>query len=371
MPQWVFQPWMVGSLLAAVFLLGAIGFLYGWFGDRSRGRPRCPKCWYDMRGRPLDRPPVCPECGHPVGTEARLYHDRHRWRLMAAGALASLACVYPTCVLLGWSHERPAIARIAQLGARITVVRSGPRWLVDRLPNGLATYFDRADGVFVIGPPFAQQKTPLGDPNLPWVAKLWNLRQLNLTEVPGLTDAGVAQLSGLIHLEDLHLSHTAVGDAGVAHWRGLTNLRLLDLSATRITDAGLAHLSGMTKLESLYVRDTAITDAGVNHLSGLVNLKALTFCNTKITDAACITLARLPKLQTLDLRATRVGDAGVATLAQLPDLRELYLLQNPITDASVTPVLGMKRLTLVQLGGISEAAMNRLRQLRPELDADY
>ena len=37
--------------IAAVLFLAAIGLLYwGLWGDRSKSRLRCPKCWYDMTG---------------------------------------------------------------------------------------------------------------------------------------------------------------------------------------------------------------------------------------------------------------------------------------------------------------------------------
>jgi hypothetical protein len=38
--------------VAAVPLIGLVLFYRGLLGDRSKGRVRCPKCWYDMRDRP-------------------------------------------------------------------------------------------------------------------------------------------------------------------------------------------------------------------------------------------------------------------------------------------------------------------------------
>ena len=45
-----FWPW---AATIGGWLLAAAGFaLFAWalFRDRSRGRKRCPKCWYDMTG---------------------------------------------------------------------------------------------------------------------------------------------------------------------------------------------------------------------------------------------------------------------------------------------------------------------------------
>jgi hypothetical protein len=50
MGTWLDQPW-VAWVLAGLLLVGG-GWLFAWalFWDRSRGRRRCPKCWYDLRG---------------------------------------------------------------------------------------------------------------------------------------------------------------------------------------------------------------------------------------------------------------------------------------------------------------------------------
>ncbi|MEM9167990.1 MAG: hypothetical protein AAGB48_13315 [Planctomycetota bacterium] len=61
---------------------GAALLLWALYFDRSRGRRRCPKCWYDMaevQGR------LCPECGRTAKHEARLYMTRRRWGWAAAG----------------------------------------------------------------------------------------------------------------------------------------------------------------------------------------------------------------------------------------------------------------------------------------------
>ena len=37
-------------LRVVVPLVGLLLILWGVWGDRSKGRTRCPKCWYDMGG---------------------------------------------------------------------------------------------------------------------------------------------------------------------------------------------------------------------------------------------------------------------------------------------------------------------------------
>jgi hypothetical protein len=38
------------------------------------------------------------------------------------------------------------------------------------------------------------------------------------------------------------------------------------LNGTKVTDAGLAQLTGLTRLSSLWLNNTQVTDAGVNEL---------------------------------------------------------------------------------------------------------
>ena len=74
MSLWLF--WTI----AAVLFLGAVSLLYfGLWGDRSKGRLRCPKCWYDMSGSFEAGKLVCPECGKDAGVEKRLKKNHRRW----------------------------------------------------------------------------------------------------------------------------------------------------------------------------------------------------------------------------------------------------------------------------------------------------
>ena len=66
--------------------VGLLLVCWGLWGDRSKGRPRCPKCWCDTRGTVPSL--VCPECGHDARDEGRLYLDRIHRRLFAVGLLA-------------------------------------------------------------------------------------------------------------------------------------------------------------------------------------------------------------------------------------------------------------------------------------------
>lgn len=65
---------IVGIVLA---VLAAIGLLIAVYADRSKGRRRCPRCWFDMSAT---RSLLCPECGRTHKHEGRMYLTRRHWR---------------------------------------------------------------------------------------------------------------------------------------------------------------------------------------------------------------------------------------------------------------------------------------------------
>lgn len=79
-------------------LLGAVAvwlFVWAWWGDRSRGRARCRKCWYslDVLMGGAGGLPVCPECGWRAKKRGGLFRTRRR------KAWAAAAVVLGTCAV--------------------------------------------------------------------------------------------------------------------------------------------------------------------------------------------------------------------------------------------------------------------------------
>lgn len=99
---------MVWTIGGWVVFAGALGLgLWALLGDRSRGRKRCPKCWYDMNAAAPDTRGrwVCSECGKAVERERLLKRTRRRWRWVGVVML-----------LIGVSHGLRAVPDVRQKG---------------------------------------------------------------------------------------------------------------------------------------------------------------------------------------------------------------------------------------------------------------
>lgn len=108
--------WAIG--LATVFLLElSLALLWvGWRADPSRGRARCPKCWYDMAGAPTPR---CPECGHLPRKALHLYRTRASKKVLAMSVATLLACGAtlrgPAVMEHGWEGAVPSTVMIVAM----------------------------------------------------------------------------------------------------------------------------------------------------------------------------------------------------------------------------------------------------------------
>ncbi len=75
--------WGISALLA----LGTLALVWwAFFADRSKGRARCPRCWYDLSSFLIEHdadgpftPRPCPECGRNIRTRRDLHRTRRRW----------------------------------------------------------------------------------------------------------------------------------------------------------------------------------------------------------------------------------------------------------------------------------------------------
>lgn len=75
---------MITAVLWGMTAIGAAVAAWGLFWDRSRGRKRCGRCWYDMGAVVGYR---CPECGKDAKRERGLRRTRRRWRWAVLGVV--------------------------------------------------------------------------------------------------------------------------------------------------------------------------------------------------------------------------------------------------------------------------------------------
>lgn len=141
----------------------------------------------------------------------------------------------------------------------------------------------------------------------------------------GVTDAGVAALGSLTHLEHLNLDGARLTDAGLSHLRGLDAVELLSLSFTDIGDDGLASLRQLP-LKQLWLDRTEISNAGLRRIADdHPGLKSLGIAGTKITAEGMEPLRKLKELGTLGVDPDQLNERSCALLGSLPSLKSLWI----------------------------------------------
>lgn len=122
-------PFVLAAAIAAVSGISLL--LWSLFSDRSRGRRRCPKCWYDMSNAPAEARLRCPECGREARRERQLFKTPRRWRWAAASLLIFIAAAYlgvqPKVRQDGWTSVMPTTLIIIGLWS------PDPEWAMDAL----------------------------------------------------------------------------------------------------------------------------------------------------------------------------------------------------------------------------------------------
>ena len=107
------------------------------------------------------------------------------------------------------------------------------------------------------------------------------------------------------------------------------------LGRTGVTDEGLAHLSGLRELRYLALEDMAITGSGLGRLAGLTKLECLLLAGTEVHDVSLSNLAPMANLLWIDLENTAVSDAGLTHLKRFPRLQYVPAWQSSITPTGL------------------------------------
>jgi hypothetical protein len=148
------SPWLSNLDAAAYLIVAALVIWLAFFSDRSKGRKRCPKCWYDMNAAP---PPglTCSECGHVCKSTAQLHKARRRWRPVVWGALACLL----TFGVSNWTNLR-AGAWMNLVPSTLLYFMAEPDYSGPGMPIRLMKH---ESGIWVVRPPTPPATSLIGN----------------------------------------------------------------------------------------------------------------------------------------------------------------------------------------------------------------
>lgn len=192
------------------------------------------------------------------------------------------------------------------------------------------------------------------------IARIADVRALDLSGSPAITDEGVLQLAGLARLEHLDLSGTAVTDRALAALAQLPALSTLLLRGTRVSDAGMSALAPCGALERVELQWTATGDGAIRALAGHAQLRHLA-TGQGVTDAGLPALHDIPAF-----KHWLGGEVQVGLMRYSVGPNQL-LLRGPFTDRGMRALRGLDGLFGLNLDaselGISAAAMDPLVEL--------
>ena len=190
------------------------------------------------------------------------------------------------------------------------------------------------------------------------------LSNLNFRESTGVNDAGLESISAFRQIEYINLSDTAVTDAGLRHLAGMKSLTFLLFQRTAITDEGLSHLRNLTALEYLYLGSTDVTSLA--NLGELKNLNTIELSETRVDDAGLAGLGAFPKLETLILSKTDVRGPGLAGLKDAKQLSVIKLNDTRINDAALAGLVELPKLTRLEVSStrITDATLVRIARAK-------
>ena len=177
------------------------------------------------------------------------------------------------------------------------------------------------------------EETPLAATHLAMIAKLKNLKRLDLYRRT-VERSAIEHIEQMTSLEYLAVNRIPLTDADMPRLAKLVNLSTLGIGG-QISDAGLAHLSKLTKLEHFSIEDAHCTARGLMFLKNR-RLKMLKLINLPMGDEVLPLIEENLELEILFLQSMPITDAGFANvLPKLTKLHTLYLGHTGIGDKTM------------------------------------
>jgi hypothetical protein len=198
------------------------------------------------------------------------------------------------------------------------------------------------------------------------LAKLKNLKVLNIINQSKLNDDGLAHLAGLKELERLGYIGTQMKGHPFQDFVGWTNLKSASFRGSKLDDEGLQYIcERFPQIESLVLAHADFSDAAAVHLAKLTKLKSFEIGTHKATPAALRHIVQHP-IEYLQLGEQFGSPEGVAIIKGMTTLRRLTITDaSKMTDADFAQVASMKQLDHLELGqfAIGEERLPQLKAL--------
>ena len=211
------------------------------------------------------------------------------------------------------------------------------------------------------------------------VAEFPNLQEFTLRRAK-VTDSGMALLSRSRSLTCVVVDGVAITDEGIASLVKLTNLLALNVyaeesdegenasirrSQTKVTDVGLAHIGRCTQLESLNIHGAKVSLAGLQSLfERCTKLRYLALSRRAVDVGALGAASTLAHLETIRITGTVLNDQDARHLSQLRNLRRVVgNLQ--IGNEGVEQIAALQHLEYLHFSGeANDECMQFLARLR-------
>jgi Leucine-rich repeat (LRR) protein len=151
---------------------------------------------------------------------------------------------------------------------------------------------------------------------------LRNSKKLHTLSVDkhSMTVAGAEAIGSLHQLEKLVLQHSVMRDKIMRPILKLKNLRQLDISGNPfLSDDSLQDLAQLTKLQRLNLSNCGPTEATFLQLSTLEKLEWIDVSRTPIRDDGLLTLASLSSIRSIIAHSTETSSLGLSkAIGRLP-----------------------------------------------------
>jgi hypothetical protein len=128
-------------------------------------------------------------------------------------------------------------------------------------------------------------------------------------------------------------------------------------------------VAGLKRLAALRVFDGTLDEATLGPLRRLPMLHLLVLLTGGLTNRGLTVICSFRELDKLDVKSDRLSAAGLTHLAELDKLRRLYLYNTALKDADLAPLLGLRRLQVLDLPpSVSPEGEARVRAALPKTE---